>query len=130
MYLIDTNIFLEIMLARSKSRECEGFLELIKSGEKKGFVTDFSIHSIIVIMGSYGRKTELKKFLKSLTAYEGLTIYNTSISDEIKAVDISLKTGLDLDDSIQYFAALSTGAKGIVSLDKHFDGLDVKRIVP
>ncbi|MFQ5816240.1 MAG: PIN domain nuclease, partial [Candidatus Hydrothermarchaeaceae archaeon] len=65
MYLIDTNIFLEVMLSRSKGRECEGFLDPLKSGEKRGFVTDFSIHSIIVIMGSYGKKRELKEFLKS-----------------------------------------------------------------
>lgn len=130
MYLIDTNIFLEVMLSRSKSEECEGFLDTLKSGEKRGFVTDFSIHTIIVIMGSYGKKRELKEFLKSLTAYEGLAIYNTSLPDEIKAIDISSKTDLDLDDSIQYFAALSVGAEGIVSLDHHFDGLEVKRIVP
>lgn len=130
MYLIDTNIFLEVMLSRSKSRECEKFLELLRSGERRGFVTDFSVHSIIVIMDGYDRRKELKEFLKSLTAYDGLGIYNTTISDEIRAADISLKSDLDLDDSIQYSAALSLGAEGIVSLDKHFDGLEVKRIVP
>ncbi len=81
-------------------------------------------------MGSYGKRRELKEFLKSLTAYDGLAIYNTSLADEIRAVDISSKTGLDLADSIQYSATLSLGAEGIVSLDKHFDGLKVKRIEP
>ena len=128
MYLVDTNIFLEVMLSRSKAKECERFLALLKSGEKTGFVTDFSVHSIIVIMGSYGRKRELKEFLRSLTAYEGLAVYNTSLSDEIKAVDLSAKTGLDLDDAIQYSVALSLGAEGIVSLDKHFDGREVERV--
>lgn len=50
MYLADTNIFLEVLLSRPKTDECERFLNNIKEGNKLGAMTDFSIHSISVIM--------------------------------------------------------------------------------
>ena len=30
MYLVDTNIFLEVLLARKRKRECKKFLKLLK----------------------------------------------------------------------------------------------------
>jgi len=36
----------------------------------------------------------------------------------------------DLDDSLQYVAALATGAKAVVSFDKHSDGLEMPRAEP
>lgn len=62
MFLVDTNIFLEVMLSRSKEEECERFLDQLKTGEELGFVTDFSIHSILIILGNLGKKGELKTF--------------------------------------------------------------------
>ncbi|MBO3754126.1 MAG: hypothetical protein FGF53_04520 [Candidatus Brockarchaeota archaeon] len=37
---------------------------------------------------------------------------------------------LDLEDAIQYSAAMSLRVKAIVSFDKHFDGLEVPRAEP
>jgi len=77
MYLVDTNIFLEVLLLQDRKEECENFLDLIRRGKKTGVVTDFTIHSIIVIMYNLKRLKELKIFLSSLTAYKGLHIsYN------------------------------------------------------
>lgn len=81
-------------------------------------------------MGGFTRKGELRTFLTSLSAYKGLSIYTTTLSDKVKAVDASLEKGLDIDDSIQYSAALTVGVKGIVSFDKHFDGLEIPRLDP
>ena len=71
MYLVDTNIFLEVLLLQDGKEECENFLDLIRSGKKTGVVTDFTIHSIIVIMYNLNKLKELKIFLSSLTAYKG-----------------------------------------------------------
>ena len=96
MYLIDTNIFLEVMLKREKSKECKKLLKLLKDGKVKGIVTDFTIHSIIVILDRFKKLEELKKFLLSIRAYKGLYVYNTSLGCEAKAVDIAKETGLDM----------------------------------
>jgi len=75
MFLIDTNIFLEVMLARSRRTACIAFLESVKAGRDKAAVTDFTIYSVMIILESQGKLRELNRFLRSLSAYKGLTLY-------------------------------------------------------
>jgi predicted nucleic acid-binding protein len=128
--LIDTNIFLEVLLSRARVEESKELLASLRDGKKNGAITDFTVHSIIVIMERFGKLSELKTFLSSLPAYKGLFVYSTTLSDEIRSTEIALKRKLDMDDAIQYSSALSLGATGIVSFDKHFDGLEVPRLEP
>ena len=69
IYLVDTNIFLEVMLSQNRKEECKKFLSLLRNGRVKGIITDFTIHSIMVLMSNLKKLKELKAFLKSLTAY-------------------------------------------------------------
>ncbi|RLE86738.1 MAG: PIN domain nuclease [Thermoprotei archaeon] len=130
MYLIDTNIFLEVMLSRKRKEECKCLLRMLRDGKIRGIVTDFTIHSIIVLLDRLRKLDELKAFLLSLTAYKGLYVYTTSIADEIRAIEIAKKTKLDMDDAIQYSVALSVKVDSIVSFDRDFDGLDIPRREP
>jgi len=93
-------------------------------------LTDFTIHSIIVIMSNLKRLHELRTFLTSLTAYKGLKVVHTSLSDEVEAVEIALNQHLDIDDSIQYWTALSLNVEAIISFDKHFNNLKIPREDP
>jgi predicted nucleic acid-binding protein len=108
MYLLDTNIFLELLLSQAKKEECETFLQTIRNGKKTAIVTDFTIHSIIVTMDSLHKLKELKTFLLSLTAYKGLHIHHTTLTEEVNATSIATEQKLDMDDAIQYSVALST----------------------
>ena len=130
MYLIDTNIFLEVLLARARKEASKELLRSLRDGREKGMVTDFTIHSIIVIMDGLKRLKELRTFLSSLTAYKGLSVYHTNIADEIRAIELTGEISLDMDDAIQYASALSTNAEAIVSFDKHFNGLKIPRMEP
>lgn len=130
MYLIDTNIFLEVMLSRERNEECKELLRMLKEGRLEGIITDFTIHAIIVLLDRFKKLNALKSFLQSLTAYEGLYIYTTSLYGEIRAVELAAETGLDMDDSIQYYAALSVNAEAIISFDRHFDNLKIPRKEP
>ncbi|NHV98706.1 MAG: type II toxin-antitoxin system VapC family toxin [Thaumarchaeota archaeon] len=130
MYLVDTNIFLEVMLSQARSKECEVFLKSVKEGVSKAFVTDFSIYSVMIIMSSLSKTDELRVFLSSLSAYKGLAIHRNGLKDLLRAIGIMMEKRLDLDDAIQYSAAVSLGVKAIVSFDKHFDGLEVPRAEP
>jgi len=130
MYLVDTNIFLEVMLSRGKKEDCKAFLRELWKGTIKGIVTDFTVHSIIVLMDRLRKLDALEVFLKSLSAYKGLYIYPTSLSDELRAIKLSKGRGLDMDDAIQYAVALSIGADAIISFDKDFDGLEIPRKEP
>ncbi|MBO3833311.1 MAG: type II toxin-antitoxin system VapC family toxin [Candidatus Brockarchaeota archaeon] len=130
MYLVDTNIFLEVMLSQARSKECEVFLKSVKEGVSKAFITDFSIYSIMIIMSGLSKLDELKVFLSSLSAYRGLAIHRNGLKELLRAVETMKEKHLDLDDAIQYSAAMSLGVKAIVSFDKHFDGLEVPRAEP
>ncbi|MEA2089723.1 MAG: type II toxin-antitoxin system VapC family toxin [Thermoproteota archaeon] len=130
MYLVDTNIFLEVLLSEDRKDECKRFLRLLRDGKKSGMVTDFTIHSIIVIMDQFSKLKELKTFLLSLLAYKGLHVYFTTVGDEVRAVEFAVEQNLDMDDAIQYSCAFKAKADGIVSFDKHFDGLKVPRLEP
>jgi predicted nucleic acid-binding protein len=130
MLLVDTNIFLEVLLLQDKKDQCENFLNQLKKGRKIGVITDFSIHSIIVIMNSLDRLKELRTFLLSLTAYKGLKVYRTSFTDEINAVDIALTQKLDMDDALQYSTARALKVEAIISFDRHFNNLDIPRKEP
>lgn len=130
MYLVDTNIFLEVMLSQARSKECEVFLKSVKEGVSKAFITDFSIYSIMIIMSGLSKLDELKVFLSSLSAYRGLAIHRNGLKELLRAVETMKEKRLDLEDAIQYSAAMSLGVKAIVSFDKHFDGLEVPRAEP
>jgi uncharacterized protein len=130
MYLVDTNIFLEVLLLQKRKDECEMLLEEFRAGKKIGIVTDFSIHSVIVIMGNLGKFDGIRIFLASLKAYKGLRIVQTNVAIEIKAAEIAEQCKLDMDDALQYAAALNAKVEAIVSLDKHFTGLQIPRREP
>jgi predicted nucleic acid-binding protein len=130
MYLVDTNIFLEVLLARSRKEECKKLLSQLRDGKKTGLVTDFTVHSIIVTMDNLNKLTELRIFLSSLIAYKGLHVHHTSITDEVKATETATKNKLDMDDAIQYTTALALNAEAIISFDKHFNNLKIPRKEP
>jgi len=73
---------------------------------------------------------ELKVFLSSLSAYKGLTIYHSKLTDMLIAVEIMEKEGPDVDDAIQYSIAITLGVNAIISFDKHFDNLKIPRLEP
>jgi predicted nucleic acid-binding protein len=130
MILVDTNILLEVLLSRGRKEACKRLLGSLRDGDEEGLVTDFTVHSIMVIMDGMGRRRELRTFLLSLTAYKGLRIYQTSIVDEVRAVELTEKSKLDIDDAVQYSSAITAGVEAIASFDRHFEGLTIPRMEP
>lgn len=122
MYLIDTNIFLEVLLERENKDECISLLRMIERGDIRAFTSSFTMHSIEVIMEHFNKINELKIFLETIRYFRGLNIYYTSIEDEISVIE-EMKKGLDFDDALQSYVVKKLGAK-IVSFDKHFDGIE------
>jgi predicted nucleic acid-binding protein len=130
MFLIDTNIFLEVMLARSKRKACIELLNAVKTGKEKAAVTDFTIYSIMIILDGRGKHQELDRFLRSLTAYKGLTLYAASFENKVEAVELAISGEFDVDDAVQYASARSLRAEAIISLDRDFDDHDIPRRDP
>ncbi len=76
MLLIDTNIFLEVILSRPRKEACKRLLRSLRDGEADTIVTDFTIHSVIVIMDKLLKRKELETFLLSLQAYKKSLLQN------------------------------------------------------
>ncbi len=113
-YLIDTNIFLEILLKQEKSDLCKAFLD-----NKIGLlhISDFSLHSIGIILFKYSKTKIFHKFLIDIISKIDLIslpkIYYESI--------IRFKTDYTLDFDDAYHCSLSKHFQlTIITMDKDF----------
>lgn len=79
LILLDTNIFLELLLGQKRAAECENLLELIAKGQTEATVTHFSVHAIEAALGD---ASSLETFLRNLEHSLGLSIYETNLSEE------------------------------------------------
>jgi predicted nucleic acid-binding protein len=129
--LIDTNIFLEVQLNQEKAQTAVEILEAVSKNIIKAFITDFTIDSIAIIMEHYNKSpAEIKRFLISLLAYEGLEFYQLSIFDKIKATEHMSSLQLDFDDACMYQAMQVLKITTIASFDTDFDKIpSIKRLV-
>jgi len=128
-YLIDTNIFLELILNRAFKNDCARLLKEVENGNLEAYVSSFSIHSIEVILSNFNKQKELKIFLSSIIDFEGLSVYSTNIEEELGAIE-EMEKGLDFDDALQSFITKKLKAS-IVSYDRHFDNIKgLKRVMP
>ena len=127
MLLIDTNVFLELMLGRERADECERFLDKVSSGELEAAVSKFTVHAVEALLND---PNLTHAFLRNVQNSLGLSVYETSLDDEIATSMLMDKLKLDFDDALQYYIAKKLGAKAIVSYDKHFDRVDIQRKEP
>ena len=132
MKLIDSNIFLEVLLDQSKSENCEKFLNKIAANKEQAIITDFTVDAICVVLGRETKNPKLiRQFLTSLFGYVGLKNYITTIQDKFLATKLMEEQMLDFDDALTLQAVYSNNIRQIVSYDKHFDKVkDIERIEP
>lgn len=128
MYLVDTNIFLEILLEQDRSEECEKLLNLVDEAEAVFYVSSFTLHSIEVIMTREGKTEELQDFLDDIASLQ-LKRLDTTTQEEKEAAASMEDHGLDFDDAVQHQACESHGLD-IISYDDHFDDTTVTRLEP
>src|SRR3989344_6413244 len=114
MYLVDTNVFLEVLLDQKRANECEEIIQKFNRGILTAYVSSFTIHSIEVILEKNNRLEVLKYFLKDLLESKGLKRFDTTTAEEIGVLDIAKRLNLDFDDAINYFICKSLKL-GIVS---------------
>lgn len=96
-FLADTNIFLEILLEQDKSTICQSFLEK-HHGEI--FISDFSLHSIGVILFRSKRQPLFSQFCVDMLPT--MPVLSLSETEDISyTANISQINQLDFDDSYQ-----------------------------
>jgi len=115
MFLVDTNIFLEILLKQAKKENCKKFLR-----ENIGNlnITDFSLHSIGVILFRYDKEDIFQKFVEDVMPNVKLLSLPTELYVDV--INASKSLNLDFDDAYQYSTAKYCGLK-VTTMDKDFD---------
>ena len=114
MYLIDTNIFLEILLKQDKSESCKLFLK-----ENVNFlhVSDFTLHSIGVILFKQNEEDLFLTFIADILPKVRLISLPKSKYQEV--LKNKKHFGLDFDDSYQYSVCAHFGLK-LTTMDQDF----------
>jgi len=127
MYLVDTNIWLERLLDQEKSEDVEKFLDIVPSEEL--FISDFSFHSIGVILCKTNNREALIQFTRDIFDNGNVSILNlepNDMSDVVKVIEVY---NLDFDDAYQYVTAEKNHLT-LVSFDADFDGTELGRKTP
>lgn len=97
MYLVDTNVILEILLNQAKKENCRDFLKL---NVNQCSISDFSLHSIGVILFRYNKERIFKNLITDIMQqFEVLTLPHDLYED---LTDARTEFGLDFDDAYQF----------------------------
>ena len=114
MYLIDTNIFLEILLNQTKKDQCKEFLG---SHIEELSISDFSLHSIGVILFRNNQEASFEDFIDDL--FTDVRIFTLPKESYKNLPRIKKEFRLDFDDAYQYGVA-KAHALQLVTMDLHF----------
>jgi predicted nucleic acid-binding protein len=132
MYLIDANIFLEVELGQKKGEPARKLLKKFENGELTGYITDFHIDAIVIVMENYNKTgKDIAIFLSSLLKYSGLSIIYISLSSKINSTEIMEMYDLDFDDALICQCMKEKNLKRLISYDAHFDKISfIDRLTP
>ena len=118
MYLIDTNVWLERLLDQDKSFEVGEFFSTISSGQLA--ITDFTFHSICVILTRLARTDVLLVFVQDVFLQSGVRLVTVGPESTGLIVEAIKTKKLDFDDAYQYVASEINNFE-LVSFDSDFD---------
>ena len=125
MYLADTNIFLEALLRQRRAAEVRSFFQTIDLDTI--FMTDFSLHSVGIILFKRRRHSIFTSFLEDIVSE--LHVLSLSV-EELKTLDQTVQRfNLDFDDAYQYAVAQKYNLQ-LISFDHDFDQTDIGRKEP
>jgi len=117
MYLLDTNIFLEILLNQEQKLACK---EFINNNPDNLNISDFSLHSIGVILFRQNKAAAFSKFVSDILPIIKSKTLSVHGYGNLQLVRKNMN--LDFDDSYQYLIAKENDL-ALVTMDKHFENI-------
>ena len=127
MYLLDANVWLERLLEQERFEDVRRFLDATQSSHL--FLTDFSFHSICLILTRLGKARVLLNFVQDSFLEGAVSLVHLSPEDTETIVNAMQQFHLDFDDAYQYVAAAKHNLV-LVSFDTDFDRTDKGRKTP
>ncbi len=127
MFLIDTNIWLEVLLDQDKSAQVKRFFQGIEADQLA--ISEFSIYSIGIILTRLKKDEVFQDFLSDAIEDSGIAVIRLDAAGLEQALRFRQEFHLDSDDAYQYAAAVQRGC-ALISFDADFDGTALGRITP
>ena len=127
MYLLDTNIFLELLLDQKEAASVQALFNTKVPADLH--TSDLAFHSIGIILYQKNAAHLFSDFVRDLFGEGGITILSLGSDDIVRVEQVATAFGLDFDDAYQYVIAEKFGLV-LVSFDTDFDRTDKKRIIP
>ena len=127
MYLLDTNIFLELLLDQKESESVRALLSSQTPDELS--TSDLAFHSIGIILYQKNAPHLFSDFVRDLFGEGGIAIFALGSEDMERLEQVATTFNLDFDDAYQYVVAEKFGLT-LVSFDTDFDRTDRKRVIP
>ena len=126
-YLVDTNIWLEMMLQQRRAGEVRRFLE--REPANNLVISEFTLYSIGLILIRLGKGEAFLTFLRETLIEGGVVRLRLPLKGLEEIPKWVEQFRLDFDDAYQYGIAETYGLT-IVSFDKDFDRTSRGRITP
>lgn len=127
MYLVDTNVWMNILLKRHQFEISYDFLTQVPS--KYLFISDFSLHSICLLNLNSRNVANLNLFLDNIIINRKVEQLFLKPKDLPKVLINAERNHLDFDDAYQVTVAEQNHLK-LVSFDKDFQDKRINVISP
>ena len=126
-YLVDTSVWLELLLERDRAPEALAFLQATDAAALAA--TDFAVHSVGVVLTRLRKRELFNRFLADLIEEPAVRVVRLDLADLHEVPGVMAPLRLDFDDAYQYVAAEKHGLT-IVSFDSDFDRTELGRKAP
>ncbi|MEX0812210.1 MAG: PIN domain-containing protein [Chitinophagales bacterium] len=126
-YLVDTNIWLERLLDQKKSNIARKFLDTTPKNQI--FISDFSLHSIGVILTKLKKLDTLNKFVRDIFINGQIEQVTLDSGDFIDLTQNVKNYNLDFDDAYQLTISQKYEMT-IVTFDKDFNAKGIDKKTP
>lgn len=127
MYLLDTNILLELLLDQDRADEGEQFLR--RASRQDLHISDFSLYSVGIILFRRRQLNVFVRFMEDLLVRGGIRVLRLPLDAVQGLAAVADQFGLDFDDAYQYPVAQQYGLT-VVSFDTDFDRTEQGRKMP
>jgi hypothetical protein len=127
MYLLDSNIFLELLLDQNKADEVEQLLRT--KPREKFYISEFSLYSVGIVLFRRKLFETFMRVVNDLLVTGGIRLLRLSVQDIEQVAVIAQRFNLDFDDAYQYVAAEKFSLE-IISFDSDFDRTEKGRKTP
>lgn len=114
MYLVDTNVFLEILLGQDAKEKSKAFLQEHRADIH---ISDLSLHSIGIILFREKQVDVLQRFIHDVLPH--VTVLSLSRSSYSEVIETARRYDLDFDDSYQLCLA-KNNSLAVVTMDNDF----------